>query len=345
LWLEVAICLSSHYIDFQEVTAASYRTRRHTMNQPESTSNTLDNMGAYVMPKATETTNVIDAALESGALFEVKSEPMSVAGTVPTIKEGVYKGQPLQKIIYRDTPEGPKVLNVVHPSFPESNYLQVAEIAEALFPESCQSMALIEEGERFSFTQAIGEEVDLGGGDIIQPHLLWTASLNSTWSTGAHGLGHRFFCTNQLPLAKAHIKVRRTLNHDFTLTTRSAIIAQVTDRLAVFGQMVSTLKGIRLSADQVNKLVSDLIPEPIEGAHGKTINTYQTKVAAVRYYLGEEDSGPAAGTAWGFWYAVQSAESHKLTEGKVQSRRQVDMIVNEAQPLTSAAETRLLALV
>jgi len=305
----------------------------------------LDTMGAYVMPTATTTTNVVDAALEAGALFQVKSEAMTVAGSVPTIKDGSYKGQPLQKIIYRDLPEGPKVLNVVHPSFPESNYLQVAEIAEALFPETCQAMAVIEDGERFSFTQAIGEGVDLGGGDVIRPHLLWTASLNSTWSTGAHGLGHRFFCTNQLPLADAHIKVRRTLNHDFTLVTRSAIIAQVTERLQAFGEKVTTLKRIKVSEAQTDALINSLIPEPAEGAHGKTINTYQTKVAAIRYYLGEESSGPAAGTAWGFWNAVQSAESHKLTEGKAQARRQVDMIVNESQPLTTAAETRLLAMV
>jgi hypothetical protein len=307
--------------------------------------NALDNMGTYVMPKSTETTNVVDAALDAGALFEVKSEAMTVAGTTPTIKEGTYQGQPLQKIIYRDLPEGPKVLNVVHPSFPESNSLQVAEVAEPLFPESCTGMAVIEDGERFSFTQEIGDEIDLGGGDTIRPHLLWTASLNSTWSTGAHGLGHRFFCTNQLPLAKAHIKVRRTLNHDLTLASRSAIIAQVTDRLAVFMETVSTLKSIQVSKAQVDKIIADLIPEPAEDAHGKTVNTYERKVAAVRYYLGEEADGPAAGSAWAVWNAFQSAESHKLTEGKAQARRQVDMVVNNSQPLTEAAEARLLALV
>jgi len=291
-----------------------------------------------------DTTNAVDAAIEAGALFKVHSEPLTVSGETPAIKEGKYKGDPIQKILHRIQPDGTiKVLNVVHPSFPESNYLQLFETAEALFPESTTAVKVIDDGEQVMLTQEIGSEIDLGGGDTIRPHLLWTGSLNSTWATGCHGLAHRFFCANQLPLSKAHISARRTLNHDSMFAYRSQILAQVMDRMAVFIEGVSTLKSIKISGVQFLKILSEIMPEPGEDAHTKTINTFERKLAAVRYYWSEESDGPAAGTAWAAFNAVQSAESHDFTEGKAQVKRQVEMVMKEQQPMAEAMKGRVLA--
>lgn len=319
---------------------SNIRTTNGTVNQITGTRT------GWHMPKHHEPMSALDAAIDAGALFEVKSEPMSVAGHVPTIAEGKYKGEPLQKIIYRERQDGtPKVLNVVHPSFPESNYLQLIEQAEALFPESTTSLTVLDEGERLFFTQEIGEEIDLGGGDIIRPHLLWTGSLNSSWSSGGWGLNYRFSCSNQLPMAEVMFKARRTLNHDQNLAVRALILSQMTQGLEAFGQKVSTLKGIRVSEAQLNGIIERLLPEPAEDAHGKTRNTWETKVSAIRYFWKEEQDGPAPGTAWAAWNAFQSAESHVFTKGAAQEVRTVEQVVNNRLPVTSQAEERLLALV
>ena len=294
----------------------------------------------------TESGNAVDAAIDAGALFEVHSTPMEIeGGFVPTIHGGMYEGQPMRKVTYREMDNGSKkVLNIAHPSFPESNYLQVFETAEALFPDSTTNMVVLEDGGRLLFSQEIGEAIDLGNGDEIKPSLLWTASLDSTWATGCHGLAERAFCSNQLPLAKVHMMARRTINHDSTLAYRAQILAGVMDQIEVFVQNVSTLRGITLSKSQFDTIISKILPAPADDAHGKTVNAYAKKMAAVNYYYGEEAGGPAAGTAWAAFNAIQSAESHSFTEGKNQIRKQADIIIKEDQPLTVEMERACLAL-
>jgi len=298
-----------------------------------------------------EPTNALDLALDKEALFTVKSAPMGLVldtqPYVPLIGSGKYQGEPLNKGIYREfEDDGIHLLNITHPSFPESNYLQVIETAEALFPETTTGMMVIDNGERLLFSQEIGDQRDLGGGDTIQPSLLWTASLNSTWSSGCHGVGMRAFCANQLPMAHCHFKARRTLNHDQHLAERSKIMATLLDRVDEFTQNVSTLKSIEITTEQFARILNKAIPAPVPdedgNVHGKTQNAYERKIAAVRYYFKEESEGPAAGTAWAAWNAVQSAESHDFTKGKNQEVKQAEIVMNNNLPLTNIFEKELL---
>lgn len=290
--------------------------------------------------------SALDLALDQGALFEVKTEPVAIAGTVPTIGTGSYAGQPERIAHYRTLEDGTvKLLNVAHPSHPSSNYLQVIEAAEALFPESTTQLEVLEDGAKLFFTQELGEPVDLGGGDEVAPHLLWRASLDSSWSTGAHGLSHRFFCTNQIPMAKSQITVRRTTNHDLRLAERSVILAQAMDRFDRFMESVSTLKRIPVNAREFSQILDRLVPAPQPDAegkiHGKTANAYDRKIAAVRYYFGEESDGPAGGTAWAVYNAFQSAEFHSFTEGKNKARKMAEIA---AEGKHSALSTQALEL-
>jgi len=293
-----------------------------------------------------EKSNALDLALDAGALFDVHTEPLQAGGYVPTIEDGVYAGQPEKIVHYRTLADGSvKVLNVAHPSHPSSNYLQVLETAEALFPDSTTKVMSLDGGSRLMFTQEIGSEVDLGGGDVVRPNLMWTASLDSSWSTGAHGLADRWFCTNQMPLAKCHLKVRRTLNHDINLGSKSAILATVMGRFNEFVSDVSTLRHISVTARQFSEMLGALIPAPEADAHGKTVNAYEKRVAAVKYYFGEESDGPAAGTAWAAYNAIQSAELHTFTEGKNQDRKQAEIVSEDKhQNMSRAAGPLLLAL-
>lgn len=291
------------------------------------------------------TTSALDMALDNGALFNVQTAPMKIGEFVPTINEGRYTGEPEKLIHYRETESGPVVLNVAHPSHPSSNYLQVIETAEALFPGTTSSMNVLEDGRKLIFTQELGEEKDLGNGDTVAPHLMWRASMDSSWATGAFGLAHRFFCTNQIPMAKAQMKVRRSTNHDAILMARSEILATLLGRFEAFVDEVSTLKRITVTRIQFEKMLDRLVPAPAEDAHGKTVNTYEKKVAAIRYYFGEEANGPAGGSAWAVYNAFQSAELHDFTEGKFQERKQAEIVADgRHQALSTAVRRELLAV-
>lgn len=298
----------------------------------------LDNYNA-------EGTSVIDTALDHGALFEVKTQPMTIGDFVPTISDGAYAGEPEKVIHYREDGGEPFVLNVAHPSHPSSNYLQVIETAETLFPGTCTGMAVVDGGKKLFFTQELGDERDLGGGETLSPHVMWRASLDSSWSTGCHGLGYRAFCTNQIPMSKAAFKVRRSTNHDLILAERSRIMAMVLDRFDAFCEDVSALRRIPVSGRQFREIRDRLIPAPAEDAHGKTVNTYERKIAAVSYYFGEESDGPAAGTAWAVYNAFQSAELHSFTEGAHKERKTAEIVAEgRFSDLSRAARAEVLAL-
>ena len=74
-------------------------------------------------------------------------------------------------------------------------------------------------------------------------------------------------------------------------------------------------------------------------------NHWDKKLAAISYFMGEEDQGPSAGTAFAVWNAIQSAETHVFTKGKNQEVKQTEMVVTNTQPLTTRFERRILATV
>jgi len=294
-----------------------------------------------------EPMSAVDAALERGALFEVKTQPLVVDGFTPRISKGTYAGEPEHVIFFRELGDERMVLNIAHPSHPASNYLPVLEQAEALFPNSVTSLAVLEDGKRLMFEQTIDDDTDLGDGGY-GTHLLWTASLNGTWPTRAAGMFERFFCSNQLPSATTHISVKRTVNHDLLLSLRSQIMAGIGQDRDALHEKVSSLRAIKITDAQFRNLVAQVLPRP-EGKDGnepstRAMNTWERKVAACSYFWGEESEGPAAGTAWAAWNAIQSAEAHVFTRGVNQRRDHADMVTNNRQPVTELAERVLVAV-
>ncbi len=301
-------------------------------------------------------TNVVDAALDAGALFKVKTEPLSLSdGTIPLIKSGKYKDQPRRNILSREHGgvDGEDVfLNVVHPSHPDSGYKQLCETAEALFPGTCTGFKCLDEGRRIIFTQQIGEEVDLGGGDFIAPNLMWGASLDSSWpSLGMHYL-YRLWCMNQERLADVMFKVKRTTRHDQILLERSTILADSMGVLQHFIKHATFLRQIKVSNSEFERMLANVVPKPEERFNDegdpipntRAINAWEKKRSAIRYYYKEEQDGPAPGTAWAVWNAVQSAESHDLTKSSNPEKQvinQVDQLRSLAYPITNAFQDRL----
>ena len=298
--------------------------------------------------------SAVDLALETGALFDVRRDPVTLPdGTIPTVQSGKYRGQPQYVTLWRERGDKPPVLlNVVPPQHPDSNYLQAIETSEALFPASTSGMRVLGHGKRLIWSQEIDTSHDLGGGDTIRPHLLWTASLDGSWATGCYGLASRAFCTNQIPFGNVHLSVKRTINHDVRLSVRAHLLAGAGEATARLRERVSALRHIPVSRSQFGTIVNALLPEPEPkktGAkvHGKAKAVWERRVQAMWFHWDEEQDGPAAGTGWAAWNAVQSAESHDFTKSRsveTAVKRQVDQVRGNDLPVTYEAEERLLAL-
>ncbi len=304
-------------------------------------------------PTAPEGGNTLDMALDADALFKVHTAPLSVptayGNQVETITDGTYKSLPKYRVYYRtkdNTSDGPldTVLNVAHPSHPDSNYQQFLEMMEAVFPMTCLDVNVLDKGGRLACRWVLDEPVDLGDGDIVQPHILGLASLNSTWTTSVITFVNRVFCTNQQRLGDKVISVKRTTNHDMRLHLRATVLADKADSLERYMTNASVLKSLRMSDGEFRRMIDILVPEPEandEGVvHGRTQGIYDKKLEALDYYWKEEKDGPAGSTAWGAWNAVQSMEYHDLAK----SDKQKIEVVRGKQPLSDQAMSYLREL-
>jgi len=294
-----------------------------------------------------EGTSVLDAALDAGALFEVKTAPVTLPnGSVPVVPKGKYEGLPERVLVYRDTDEGQHLLNVTSPQWPTSNYLELVEMAEGLFPNSCSGLKVLDGGRRLLFTQEIGEPRDLGGGDLISPNLLWTASLDSSWASGAYSIAHRAFCANQIGMSTKHLKVKRTTNHDIRLLERGAVLAFALEQFEAFAEQASSLRRINVNSTQCWDVIRNILPRPQgkgdEAPTNRALAAWERKVDGIRAHWASESFGPAANTAWALVNAVQSYEYHDGTKGHVD--RQVDLTRN-GQPLMDATLVAIEELV
>jgi len=304
-------------------------------------------------PDDKEERNTMNLALDSGALFKVHTQPVRVSRhggvSVEKIEEGKYRDKPTHQIYYRthdDDPMGPlqKILNVAHPSHPASNYQQFLEMMESVFPQSCINVDVLDGGARLACRWLLEEPVDLGDGDVVQPHILGLASLNSTWTTSVITFVTRLFCTNQQRLGGSIISVKRSTNHDIRLHLRSTVLADKADSLERYMTNASALKHLKVSDGEFRRMFDIIVPEPEvdeEGKiHGRTQNIYDKKVEAAQYYWGEEKAGPAGATAWGAWNAIQSMEYHDLANSNAKKIE----VVRGKQPLSDIAMSYLREL-
>ena len=300
-----------------------------------------------------EGTSVLDAALDANALFNVRDFPRTLPdGTIPKMESGKYKGQPVKRSTYYVTADGEQKLlaDSVSPQFPLSNYQQLVDMADAMFPNSCTGFRAFDEapvGHRILFTQEVSNPVDLGNGDTLVPNLMWISSLDTSWSEQAHGGTHRFFCANQISYGTVPIlKVKRTTNHDQILATKALVLAESMGHFEEFVTTATSLKRIPVSNAECWKILKAVLPEPDEDASGQAKAKRERQVAGIRHYWHEEDDGPSGGTAWALFNAFQSFEYHKGSgaAGVTTDDQKAEVAMGDA-PITDRALSALLELV
>lgn len=295
-------------------------------------------------------TSVLDAALDADALFTVHKAGIALPdGRVPLVTSGEYEGRPEANQTYRYMPDGSqhRLCKSVSWQYPTSNYQQLVEMADGLFPGTCTGLRIFEGGRRLMFTQALGAKVDLGGGDTLQANLLWMGSLNQTWGSQVSGTAGRAFCTNQLSMADTYINVRRTTNHDLILLERGTVLAMAMEQFEEFVTKATWLKAAAVDSAACWRVLKAIFPAPKPKKGETTVSArvqgnYDRKIAGVRYFWAEENDGPSAGTAWALYNAIQSYEYHTLTKG--QADRQAEVMTGH-QPLAEKGYDAILEAV
>lgn len=281
--------------------------------------------------------NVLDAALDAGALFEPQ-----ITGTIlPSgdVDENTFT-------VYREYEDGSQVvLNAgVKDGYHAGSYTQLVTTADAMFPESCTSLSVLENGARLMFTQQIGEEHTFEDGDTIINNLMYTASLNSTWATAIYGFSFRPFCSNQIPMGLVQMSQKRTRNHDTLLFQKAQVFAKSVDAFDRFMGDVTMLKSVQISEGGLRRLLDAVAPLITdEDAATKAVNHAERRRNGIRYFYAEEVEKFGA-NAWSFYNAVQSYEFHTVTKDKVEKQAEVIRQPEKKQSLTLQARELLVAM-
>ena len=282
--------------------------------------------------------NAMDAALETESIFEPKiSGTILPNGDVDTTTFTVYRE-------YEDGSQA--VLNAgVRAGYHAGSYATLINTAEAMFPNTVSKMQSYDDGAVLVFTQDIGEEYSFGDGDSLTKHIMYTASLNSTFATKAIGFTFRPFCTNQESQGTLQIAQKRTKNHDAMLFSKAQIMSKYADAFDRFISNATMLKGydmtnylLNMVLDQVAPLIDD--PE----ANTKAVNAAEKRRDGIMYYYSEEVDKFGA-NAFSLYQAVQSYEFHVGTRGKNTAIKKVNVVSDPAknQNLTNKTAEILLA--
>jgi len=216
-----------------------------------------------------------------------------------------------------------------------------------MFPESVTGMKTWHHGSILVFTQDIDEPYTFADGDSLTRSIMYTASMNSTFSTRAIGFTFRPFCTNQEGLGELQMSQKRSKNHDEMLFSKAQIMAEAANRFQAFITNATMLKGLQMTNSLRNRIldeVAPLITDP--DANQKAVNFAEKRRDGIMYFYGEEVE-KFGENAFSLYQAVQSYEYHLGTKGKAQEMKQTKVVTDpqDAQTLTLTAREMLLAAV
>ena len=284
--------------------------------------------------------SAMDAALDADALFTPK-----VTGTI--LPNGSV--DTASNTVYREYADGSQAVLKAGAgnSYYSGSYESILNTAEAMFPESVTAMRTWHHGSILVFTQDIDEPYTFGDGDSLTRSIMYTASMNSVFSTRAIGFTFRPFCTNQEGLGELQMSQKRSKNHDEMLFSKAAIMAEAANRFQAFITDATMLKGLQMTNSLRNRIldqVAPLITDP--DANQKAVNFAEKRREGIMYFYGEEVENFGE-NAFSLYQAVQSYEFHTGTKGKNKEMKQTKVVTDpeDAQTLTLTAREMLLAAV
>lgn len=278
--------------------------------------------------------SAVDWGLDIGAAFDVIEDAYPLPdGSVPIIQGGVHSGKAAHKQLLRQMPDGTYVrLNpCVSAGYVASSYGYVLSQIDALFPESTVGMRLIEHGKRLMVIVRPNdaEGVAVHGDDRISLEIMFTASLDSSWTTAAYGIAGRFWCKNQTRLENAVFSVKRTANHDANVLERSVMIAQAQDDMDAYLSRARFLQSVKVDRYEAVSMLHRILPQP-EQKNGEEVSKramteYTKRIEAFHYYW-DIERDRCGETGWAFLQAMQSYDFHHRT--KDDPVKQADVVIS-----------------
>ena len=240
----------------------------------------------------------------------------------PRYETGKYKGEPLHVYVARMDTSTPTVLGIHSSKYARSQagYSTVLDQAEMLFPNSADMCTLFGKGERLVFTQNLGDEVDLGNGDVLQPRLVWTSSLNGAWATSVRSMMHRLSCTNQLMGTEPLWRVRRTANHSDLVEARAQILANQIAHAEAYARQAKILASQEFTDEQFRNMIDVLVPDRSEqDISERALNNDLAKRGAMyqKWHQEKQEFGAGShlmGSKWLAYNAIQGAEQHYINQ-------------------------------
>jgi len=295
---------------------------------------------------ATTGRSLLDVARERGADFDVSYpeasyiQPDSGLLVTPQVERGRNQGSAQNVFIVRR--DNGATIGLHGHRYPRTDgYKPILRTAEALFPNSASSMTVFGRGEKLVFGQNIGEPVDLGGGDVLNPMLYWTSSLNGQWKTAVYDVMNRLFCQNQLIAKQPIIAVKHTTRHDQLLDMRAEIHREQIERATVFAEMARMMKDQVYTDLMFHQLVHELVPDPEEDdPHTIKVDRIARERGALRAAWREERDEWGR-NRWSAYNAVQGAEQHRILardrRGRIREERALERAIDGKANLAARA--------
>ena len=287
--------------------------------------------------------NALVALKQADALFAVEYKAATFEHDrqthTPRYEKGKHKDSPLYHWVVRtDTGDALGLHSGRYAKLPSYRFL--GETAETVFPNSTSEVRVWDKGERVALIQEISDPIDLGGGDIIQPHVIWVSSFNGSWATAVHSLTSRMWCLNQL-VATPILKVKHTQNH--------TELSQAIERAEQVGRMARVLKDQEFTDVEFLAMVQDIVPLPPKNLEGEIHVIAQNMVDKKR--TGMINRWEAECTQWGTknkwlaYNAVQGTEQHLLHgRGESQEEKELASLAKAIDDKTPLARRALVAL-
>lgn len=301
--------------------------------------------GADMLP-AGDKDSAIRLAWNVGADFiPVKHPVVHPSGHVPGSPQ-----HPTAFTVWNENVDPPALLNpAVSAGFACTPYMQTIESIEQLFPNSCTGMLMIEHGKVLMMTIHLTGAVDLGGGDVIKPHLTIVDSQDGSRSTQVHASVGRVACENQFSYASRLFSQRHSKNHSLILAGWFNYVARAKEDWDDYVRRCYAMKNIRFAHFQeAFRMLMRIMPEPqrsekqSEQGYRSRMTRWNKAVDAIwhRYKVEAELFGHSA---WVLVQAIQYYEYHVKTKNDPVKQMSVVTDPDKKQKLTLRAEELVLA--
>lgn len=300
--------------------------------------------GADMLP-AGDKDSAIRLAWNVGADFiPVKHPVVHPSGHVPGSPQ-----RPTAFTVWNENVDPPALLNpAVSAGFACTPYMQTIESIEQLFPNSCTGMLMVENGKVLMMTIHLTGAVDLGGGDVIKPHLTVVDSQDGSRSTQVHASVGRKACENQFSYASRLFSTRHSKNHSLILAGWFNYVARAKEDWDDYVKRCYAMKNILLNRNEAFQMLMRIMPEPkkaekqTEQGYRSQWTRWQNAVDAIwdRYKFEAELFG---GSAWILVQAIQYYEYHVKTKNDPVKQMSVVTDPDKKQKLTLRAEELVLA--